>query len=244
MEDSVIFYNKAVLVKDAINEKLLDKSRGIYVDGENSTHSSFHANMFPLAFGIVPNEYIKTTVSFIKTRGMACSVYGAQYLLEGLYKHNIADYSHELITSKSDRSWWNMIRVGSTLTLEAWDIKYKPNLDWNHAWGTVPANIITRYIWGITPVQPGFIKVQIKPQLSDLTFSKIKVPTIKGSIIAEYKVVNNKHKLFVIELPQGMKGEFVLSDNNRYKISVNKKKIKANVGSVNLNSGKNRIELK
>ena len=28
-----------------------------------------------------------------------------------------------------------MIRVGSTITLEAWDNKFKPNQDWNHAWG-------------------------------------------------------------------------------------------------------------
>ena len=34
-----------------------------------------------------------------------------------------------------------MIEVGSTMTLEAWDAKYKPNLTWNHAWGAAPANI-------------------------------------------------------------------------------------------------------
>lgn len=39
------------------------------------------------------------------------------------------------------RSWWNMIRSGSTMTMEAWDMKYKPNSDWNHAWGAAPANM-------------------------------------------------------------------------------------------------------
>ena len=58
---------------------------------------------------------------------MACSVYGAQYLLEGLYFAGEADYALELMTSTSDRSWWNMIQSGSTMTMEAWDIKYKPN---------------------------------------------------------------------------------------------------------------------
>jgi len=30
---------------------------------------------------------------------------------------------------------YNMIKNGSTIAMEAWDMKYKPNSDWNHAWG-------------------------------------------------------------------------------------------------------------
>jgi alpha-L-rhamnosidase len=243
-DDSVAFYKKSILVKDAMNQKLIDKSKGIYVDGENSKHSSLHANMFPLAFGLVPDEYLKTVISFIKTRGMACSVYGAQYLLEGLYAQGEADYALGLMASTSDRGWWNMIKAGSTLTLEAWDMKYKPNSDWNHAWGTAPANIITRCMWGIVPGQAGFAKVQIKPQLGSLTYSKIKVPTIKGAIIAEFKMTNKKQKLFVIELPKEMKGYLVLSKDDKLKILVNGKAVKTNNGSIPLNSGLNRIEVK
>ncbi|HYC29612.1 MAG TPA: alpha-L-rhamnosidase, partial [Chitinophagaceae bacterium] len=42
-EDSILFHNKSVLVKNSINQKFL---KGIYTDGEGSTHSSLHANMF------------------------------------------------------------------------------------------------------------------------------------------------------------------------------------------------------
>ena len=242
-KDSAAFYEKSIVVKNTINQKLFNKSKGIYVDGEASTHSSLHANMFPLAFGIVPDENLKTVVSFVKSRGMACSVYGAQYLLEALYKHGEADYALSLMTATNDRSWWNMIKIGSTIALEAWDMKYKPNSDWNHAWGTAPANIVTRYMWGITPSKPGFAKVQIKPQLSNLTSGKIKAPTIKGAITAEYTAADNKHKLFVIELPQGMKGDFVLPSGDKSQIFVNKKEVKANVGTIPINSGINRIEI-
>jgi len=242
-EDSINFNNRSVLVRNTINQKLFDKNKGLYIDGENSKHSSLHANMFPLAFGIVPDEYISKVDSFIKTRGMACSVYGSQYLLEAMYKQNEADYAYELLTSKSDRSWWNMIKVGSTMTLEAWDIKYKPNLDWNHAWGTAPLNIIARYMWGITPVSPGFAKVQIKPQLSRLSFSKIKIPTIKGTIFAEYKIINRKRKLYIIEIPQGMKCDFVLSKDKGSKILLNNKEIKPIGETIQLNPGLNRIEI-
>ena len=242
-DDSILFHQKSVRVKETINQKLLDKNKGIYVDGENSKHSSIHANMFPLAFGIVPDENLKSVISFVKSRGMACSVYGAQYLLEGLYLHGEADYALDLMTSTSDRSWWNMIKVGSTMALEAWDMKYKPNSDWNHAWGTSPANIIIRWMWGIQPIQPGFALVRIKPQLGHLAFSKIKVPSIKGAITAEYQKIDDRNDLFMIELPETMKGEFVTSKGEQVIISVNKKKVKSVNGTVLLNPGLNRIEI-
>jgi alpha-L-rhamnosidase len=185
-EDSKWFSIRAGRVKESINRRLIDRRRGIYVDGEGSIHSSLHANIFPLAFGLVPKESLKQVVEFVKSRGMACSVYGSQYLLDGLYRAGEQAYALSLLTSPSDRSWWNMIRSGSTMTLEAWDMKYKPNSDWNHAWGAVPANIITRQLWGIKPIEPGFARAEIRPQLAWLTSSKIVVPTIRGQITGEY----------------------------------------------------------
>ena len=116
----------------ALNSKLSNASTGLYQDGQTSTHSSLHANAFPLAFGSVPAHRQACVVAFVKSRGMACSVYGAQYLLEGLYQANQPDLALALLTSTTDRSWDNVIEVGSKMTLEAWDAKYKPNLDWNH----------------------------------------------------------------------------------------------------------------
>jgi len=242
-DDSVYFLKKSLLVKESINSKLFDKKKGVYIDGENSQHSSLHANMFPLAFGIVPSESFKSVVSFIKSRGMACSVYGAQFLLDGLYNAGEADYALDLLTSTSDRSWWNMILAGSTITLEAWDMKYKPNSDWNHAWGSAPANVISRDMWGITPVNPGYSEVRIKPQLSKISSSKIKAPTIKGAIHAEYKNLSDKQEEYSIMLPAGMSGEFVLLQKNRSAVYLNDGSIKPGVDVINLKSGRNIIKL-
>jgi len=75
-----------------------------------------------------------------------------------------------------------MLTVGSTITLEAWDAKYKPNLDWNHAWGAAPANIIPRYVLGVRPASPGFGKAFIQPQPGSLTHVAGTVATIRGPI--------------------------------------------------------------
>jgi hypothetical protein len=178
-EDVLMFEERAVRLKKAFNEKLLDRKRGIYVDGWGTDHASLHANMFPLAFGLVPDRYVKTVTAFIRTRGMACSVYGSQFLMDAIYDGNDGDYGLQLLASTAERSWYNMIRVGSTITLEAWDNKYKPNQDWNHAWGAVPANLIPRKLMGIEPLEPGFSRIRIKPQPSTLEWANILFPTEK-----------------------------------------------------------------
>jgi hypothetical protein len=242
-KDSIVFLEKSEMVKKSINQKLFDKTRGVYLDGEGSDHASLHANMFPLAFDLVPEENMETVISFIKSRGMACSVYGAQYLLEGLFKNGASAYATHLITDTTgDRNWWNMIRVGSTITLEAWDMKYKPNMDWNHAWGAAPANIITRHMWGIIPGSPGFLIAQIKPQLGYLSFSEIKVPTINGVIHAEYRSLNENHKIYKIKLPENMKGQFIIPDEV-VEVVLNDRIITMNGDLLKLDSGLNIIEI-
>ena len=242
-EDSLFFIDRAYLVKRSINEKLIDSVQGIYLDGETSTHSSLHANMFPLAFDLVPDNYKESVIEFIKSRGMACSVYGAQYLMEGLYKAGESDYAMSLLTATNDRSWWNMIQSGSTISMEAWDIKYKPNTDWNHAWGAVPANIIPAGVWGIIPVEPGYSKLRIEPQLAGLTNTKIMVPTIRGSIRAEFKQVEGSDE-FTIDLPGNMQSEFVFPIPEKSIIYLNGDRIDNYIGLLNLFPGTNRISIK
>jgi hypothetical protein len=196
--------------------------------------------MMALAFDLVPEEYKRTVTDFIKSRGMACSVYGAQFLLEGLYKAGEADYALSLMTATHDRSWWNMIKSGSTITMEAWDMKYKPNSDWNHAWGAAPANIIPGYLWGITPAQPGYSKVVIRPQLSDLTYSKISVPTIRGNINAEFRD-SGKSREYIIAIPGNMECDFILNDAVNLTITLNGKKYKTETGIIKLRAGNNFI---
>jgi hypothetical protein len=115
-----------------------------------------------------------------------------------------------------------MIRSGSTITMEAWDMKYKPNSDWNHAWGAAPANIIPRYLWGIFPDEPGYSKAIIKPQLSTLKMSKITVPTIRGNIRAEFQD-KGKNKEFIITIPANMECDFIFAGKTiKLKPGINK----------------------
>src|SRR3546814_19626828 len=90
--------------------------------------------------------------------------------MDAVYEAGDADYGLSLLTSQEDRSWYNMIRAGSTITMEAWDNKYKPNQDWNHARGAVPANIITRKLMGVEPLEPGWVVFRVRPQIGSLAW--------------------------------------------------------------------------
>lgn len=185
-DDQTFYRERAEKLKKSFNAHLFDRKRGVYIDGIGTDHASLHANMFPLAFGMVPDMHVDGVLQFIRSRGMACSVYGSQFLLDGLYNAHDAEYGLQLLASTGERSWYNMIRLGSTITLEAWDNKYKPNLDWNHAWGAAPANLIPRKLMGIEPMLPGFEKIRVKPQPGTLASAEIKLPTIRGDVLVSF----------------------------------------------------------
>lgn len=191
--------------RDTFNRAFLDAERGIYVDGMGTNHASLHANMFAAVFHLVPEQYRQSVARHIVSRGMSCSVYGAQFLLDALYDLNQPDAALALLTSQSDRSWANMLREGSTITMEAWGNRWKPNQDWNHAWGAAPANIIPFRLMGVRPLAPGFDVVEIRPQPGSLGEAACQVPTPKGPV-----TVRLADGRMSVSLPSGMKAKVYL----------------------------------
>ena len=124
------------------------------------------------------------------------------------------------MSSTAERSWYNMIRLGSTVTLEAWDNRYKPNLDWNHAWGAVPAGAIPRGLLGVSPMEPGFRKARIQPQFGSLKSFEAKVPTIRGAI--EMKLRRGR---LTLRIPANMEAVFVCSDGSTLELGPGKHQI-------------------
>ena len=213
-EDSRYFAQRSELVRRSFQISFFDPERQIYVDGEGSGHSSLHANMFALAFGLVPDECRDPVVQYVVSRGMACSVYGAQYLLEALYDNGQSQVALDLLRSDTRRSWLNMIRAGSTMTTESWDEYFKPNSTWNHAWGSAPANIIARKLMGVEPLEPGFRRIRIRPQPADLGRASIQIPTITGNVRCDWRRVPPNRFRFEIVIPANTKGEVWLPSSS------------------------------
>ena len=156
---------------------------GKFVDSPGSPHTAQHSLFFPVATGVVAPD----AVPELGKLDIRCSVYAVQFLLDALYMGKYGQQALELMRSRGLRSWLHMIDdLDATIALEAWDASLKPNLDWNHAWGAAPANIIPRRLCGIRPLKPGFREFIFDPQPGDLKFFKSLHPTPEGSIEVEY----------------------------------------------------------
>lgn len=166
----------------ALNRLLWSEPRGAYVDGVGSSHCAQHSTLFPLAFGLVPTDRIGRALDHVVARGMACSVYAAQHLLDGLYRNHRADQALDLMTARHDRGWLRMLEAGSTMTLEAWDWRYKNNLDWNHAWATAPLNVCARWVLGVQTAAPGGAALAVHPQPGRLRRIEGRVPSMRGAV--------------------------------------------------------------
>jgi hypothetical protein len=213
-------------MKTLFNDYFWNKTVGGYQDGLTTAHASLHSNFFALAFDLVPHGRYQSVFQFIKSRGMACSVYGAQFLLEALYKAGDDSYALNLLTKTDDRSWYNMMRAGSTITMEAWDNKYKPNQDWNHAWGSAPANIIPMKLLGIEPLEPGYEVLGVRPRIGNLKWVDATVPTIRGAV---HMHIDNDGKSYQVQLtiPANMKAKLDLPFSpQNYNITDNGKVIR------------------
>jgi len=186
--DAAAFAARASQVYAAYNSVFWNSGSQSYIDGEGTSHASADANFFPLAFGLVPTNNQAATVNYIHSRiaalgAMPAGVYGAEYLLAGLFQAGDADTALGLMITNNTRSWMNMINMGSTLADEAWSTADKSNEDWNHAWGSAPGNLIPQYVLGLRPLAAGYGQVLIQPQLgATLSFVQGTVPTLRGPV--------------------------------------------------------------
>lgn len=197
--DAAHFAAASARVKEAFLQAFFDAENARVRDGIGTEHSSLHANVFALAFGLVPQEAVGRVTEYIVSKGMSCGVYAAQFLLEALYEAGAGDAALALMTARSTPSWYNMLKVGATITLEAWDDSFKPNQDWNHIWGAAPGNIIPFRLMGVRPLEPGWTKARIAPQPGRLQTAEVTVPTIKGDI-----TVSLQPEAMEVTIPAGM----------------------------------------
>lgn len=188
-QDAQAYHKKAVALRQNILFHLFDGSKNLFRDAIGSGHYSAHASFVPLALNLVPEEGIAATVSHLKQRvaayggGFPCSVYGAQYLLEALFKVGEGKMAVDLILNETDRGWMHMLNAyDATVTHEAWDVRYKENIDWNHAWGSAFLNVAYRFILGAQMLAPGWNRWTLRPDRAMRESMKAHIPTPHGTI--------------------------------------------------------------
>ncbi|MEU5322751.1 alpha-L-rhamnosidase C-terminal domain-containing protein [Streptomyces sp. NPDC021056] len=115
--------------------------------------------------------------------GIRVSVYGAQFLLDALFRLGRADAALALLTSTATNSWLHMLdTLKATIVTEAWDPALKSNMTLSHAWASAPANAIPRHVLGVRVSAPGAAEFLIRPRTGALTEVAGTVPSVRGPV--------------------------------------------------------------
>ena len=167
-----IFTSVADNILPAIRSAFRDPERRLFVDHRGSSHVSLHTNVWALWNQVAQPEDRETILDFIVSKGMACGIYNALYVLDVLFENGRTEEALALILNDGPHSWRNMLKLGATITTEAWHYKQKTNMSWAHPWGASPAHAIIRHLCGLRPELPGWRKYSLNPKsVNGLQFS-------------------------------------------------------------------------
>jgi len=120
--DAKAFAEEAIAVKNAYNEKYLNKETAQY------SNNTVTANLLSLCYGMVPEGYeekvfqnivIKTEKDF--NSHVSTGLVGIEWLMRGLTMHGRADLAFRIATNRDYPSWGYMIENGATTIWELWN---------------------------------------------------------------------------------------------------------------------------
>jgi alpha-L-rhamnosidase len=110
--------------------------------------------------------------------------------------------------------WANLesVRLNNTLG-EFWTLRPDSHAQWSHC-PVAPIVVLYSGIAGITALEPGFKRAQIRPQLLDLGHLKLSVPTVRGPIHFHARGDPHGHDL-TLEIPERIQAELVVPVNTK-----------------------------
>lgn len=194
-DDATAFRADADALRHSMIERLYDSTQGAFRDGLTREgapveHFAQHATVFALCTGVYGDAAMKDTLGrrLVGQETIRTSIYGAFFHLDALYHAGFGAYATALLAdgdlTPGIHSFASSLYNGNvTIAPEAWNVGEKANMTFSHPWGSAPASMIVRGMFGIRPTRPGFHKFEVRPQIGDLPYASIRVPTVKGAIV-------------------------------------------------------------
>ncbi len=154
------------------------------------------ANALAVLSGLAEKEQYDTITNVLTTTKNS-SPYMEYYVLEALCKMG----EYEIAKDRIKDRYEGMMSDDYSTLWEFWD-------SWrgtkNHAWSGGPLVIMSKHFAGITPLEAGYKKVEIKPQYTISNNLKCTVPSVKGLITLDYEK-NSENYVINLSLPQDIK---------------------------------------
>jgi hypothetical protein len=206
--EAIHFRNLAGQLNKAAVDLCYDPGRGLLGDTPAKTSFSQHTNIMSVLSGAVDSSQRKNVLTkLLQDASLAqASFYYRFYLVQALKKADLGELYYGQLTP-----WRQMLKAGLTTFAETPD----PSRSDCHAWSASPNYDFLATICGITPLAPGFSKVQVKPALGELTFVSGKMPSPAGEISVVVDKRSGKNVNVNIKLPDGLSGIFVWKGESR-----------------------------
>ena len=175
------------------------------------------ANALAILAGFADPDYYPVLMEVFEENQHA-SPYMEKYVLEALFAMGY----DELALERMKRRFLPMIESELTTLWEGWGIGTEGygGGTYNHGWSGAGLTMLSKYVAGISPAQPGFQAVEIRPVMGGLKTSKATVSTVNGLISVENDV--NTINVFSqkISTPEDMQLNIFLPKNRRRIVSV------------------------
>ena len=145
------------------------------------------ANAIAVLSGLASEEQYSVIKNVLETTQNS-SPYMEYYVLEALCKMG----EYEIAKNRIKERYESMVYEDYSTLWEFWD-------EWrgtkNHAWSGGPLVIMSKHFAGITPLEAGYEKVEIKPQYTLYGNINCTVPSVKGLITLNYKNTNGNYNI-------------------------------------------------
>lgn len=169
-------------VADAYIKEFYKPELKLFTDTKQSSHAALHSNVLPAYIGIAPEESLETIKNHIMEKGLCCGVWFSYFVLKALAKLGAYKEEYELITNRSEHSWYNMLKEGATTCYEAWGKEQKWNTSLCHPWASSPIIAIIEDIAGINPSSFYKSELDSESHLPDGLKLELKLPCKGGSL--------------------------------------------------------------
>lgn len=150
------------------------------------------ANGLALLAGFATMEQAEKVVGYLKSYEKA-SPYMERYILEALFAHG---YITEGLARMKKR-YEHMVASPLTSLWEDWAVGGYGGGSINHGWAGGPLPLLSRYIAGVSPLEAGWNKILVNPQLGDLKWVKCTVPVFNRELKIEVHATDGSWKLSV-----------------------------------------------
>src|SRR5690606_6355730 len=119
------------------------------------------------------------------------SPYMEKYVIEALFLMGHEDFGLQRLKKR----FFEMVNNPEVTTLyEGWGIGKEGygGGTLNHAWSGGGLTILSQYVCGVSPVEPAWKTIRIKPQLGKLTYAATENLTVNGRFAVEVSLNKNE----------------------------------------------------